>query len=81
MPMMPQPSAIASPITKTGSAEAMVFCLGSSAQRMKTLIASGKYESNFNGEAYSSVMFQNANLSVRLTVRRPKRLQRQENWR
>ncbi len=25
------------------------------------------YESNFNGEAYSSVMFQNANLSVRVT--------------
>ena len=25
------------------------------------------YESNFNGEAYSSVMFQNANLSIRVT--------------
>lgn len=36
-------------------------------QKAQTLIASGKYESNFNGEAYSSVMFQNANLSVRLT--------------
>lgn len=36
-------------------------------KKAQTLIASGKYESNFNGEAYSSVMFQNANLSVRLT--------------
>ena len=31
-----------------------------------TLIAAG-YESNFNGEAYSSVFFQNANLSIRVT--------------
>ncbi|VAX39826.1 Ribonucleotide reductase of class II (coenzyme B12-dependent) [hydrothermal vent metagenome] len=35
--------------------------------KARTLIESGKYESNFNGEAYSSVMFQNANLSVRLS--------------
>ena len=27
----------------------------------------GGYEANFNGEAYSSILFQNANLSVRLT--------------
>jgi ribonucleoside-diphosphate reductase alpha chain len=27
----------------------------------------GKYEANFNGEAYSSILFQNANLSVRVT--------------
>ena len=31
-----------------------------------TLIAAG-YEANFNGEAYSSVFFQNANLSIRVT--------------
>ena len=30
------------------------------------LIENG-YDSNFNGEAYSSILFQNANLSVRLT--------------
>ena len=34
-------------------------------RKARTLIESGEYESNFNGEAYSSIMFQNANLSVR----------------
>ncbi len=33
--------------------------------KARTLIDSGEYEANFNGEAYSSIMFQNANLSVR----------------
>ncbi len=36
-------------------------------KKARTLIASGEYEANFNGEAYSSIMFQNANLSVRLS--------------
>ncbi|MDA0834703.1 MAG: vitamin B12-dependent ribonucleotide reductase [Planctomycetota bacterium] len=36
-------------------------------RKARTLIESGKYESNFNGEAYSSIMFQNANLSVRVS--------------
>ena len=36
-------------------------------QKAHTLIASGKYDANFNGEAYSSVLFQNANLSVRVS--------------
>jgi ribonucleoside-diphosphate reductase alpha chain len=36
-------------------------------KKARTLIESGKYEANFNGEAYSSIMFQNANLSVRLS--------------
>ncbi len=35
-------------------------------KKAHVLIANG-YEANFNGEAYSSVMFQNANLSVRIT--------------
>jgi len=34
-------------------------------KKARTLIESGEYEANFNGEAYSSIMFQNANLSVR----------------
>ncbi len=34
-------------------------------RKARTLIESGEYEANFNGEAYSSIMFQNANLSVR----------------
>ncbi len=36
-------------------------------KKARTLIESGEYEANFNGEAYSSIMFQNANLSVRLS--------------
>ena len=36
-------------------------------RKARTLIASGEYEANFNGEAYSSIMFQNANLSVRIS--------------
>ena len=36
-------------------------------KKARTLIDSGKYEANFNGEAYSSIMFQNANLSVRVS--------------
>ena len=34
-------------------------------RKARTLIETGEYEANFNGEAYSSIMFQNANLSVR----------------
>ncbi|TWT91091.1 Vitamin B12-dependent ribonucleotide reductase [Pseudobythopirellula maris] len=44
-----------------------IECKWREEQKAQTLIASGKYEANFNGEAYSSVMFQNANLSVRVT--------------
>ncbi|WP_390620487.1 vitamin B12-dependent ribonucleotide reductase [Polystyrenella longa] len=36
-------------------------------KKARTLIESGEYDSNFNGAAYSSIMFQNANLSVRLS--------------
>src|SRR5208282_1658317 len=36
-------------------------------KKARTLIESGEYDSNFNGEAYSSIMFQNANLSVRVS--------------
>ena len=35
-------------------------------KKARTLIEGG-YEANFNGEAYSSVLFQNANLSIRVT--------------
>jgi len=36
-------------------------------KKARILIESGEYEANFNGEAYSSILFQNANLSVRLS--------------
>ncbi|AMV31901.1 Vitamin B12-dependent ribonucleotide reductase [Pirellula sp. SH-Sr6A] len=43
-----------------------IECKWKEEQKAHALIRQG-YESNFNGEAYSSVMFQNANLSVRVT--------------
>jgi len=43
-----------------------IECKAKEEKKARTLIAAG-YEANFNGEAYSSVMFQNANLSVRVT--------------
>ena len=44
-----------------------IECKWKEEQKAHTLIESGKYEANFNGDAYSSVLFQNANLSVRVT--------------
>ncbi len=36
-------------------------------KKARILIDSGEYEINFNGEAYSSIMFQNSNFSVRVS--------------
>jgi ribonucleoside-diphosphate reductase alpha chain len=44
-----------------------IECKWKEEKKAHTLIASGQYEANFNGEAYSSILFQNANLSVRVT--------------
>src|SRR5688572_24558693 len=44
-----------------------IECKWKEEKKAHTLIGSGQYEANFNGEAYSSILFQNANLSVRLT--------------
>jgi ribonucleoside-diphosphate reductase alpha chain len=43
-----------------------IECKTKEEKKAQALIKCG-YEANFNGEAYSSVMFQNANLSVRCT--------------
>ena len=43
-----------------------IECKTSEEKKAQALIRQG-YEANFNGEAYSSVLFQNANLSVRAT--------------
>ncbi len=43
-----------------------IDCKYNEEKKAKALIAQG-YESNFNGEAYSSVAFQNTNISIRLS--------------
>jgi len=43
-----------------------IECKTKEEKKAQALIKAG-YEANFNGEAYSSVMFQNANLSIRCT--------------
>ena len=44
-----------------------IQCKAKEEKKARTLIDSGEYDANFNGEAYGSIMFQNANLSVRLS--------------
>ena len=44
-----------------------IECKHKEERKHTALIEKGGYEANFNGEAYSSILFQNANLSVRLT--------------
>ena len=44
-----------------------IECKWKEEQKAHVLIEKGGYEADFNGEAYSSILFQNANLSVRVT--------------
>ena len=44
-----------------------IVCKAKEEQKARVLIEKGGYEANFNGEAYSSILFQNANLSVRVS--------------
>ncbi len=44
-----------------------IECKSKEERKARLLIEKGGYDANFNGEAYSSIMFQNANLSVRVT--------------
>ena len=44
-----------------------IECKHKEERKAHVLIEKGGYEANFNGEAYSSILFQNANLSVRVT--------------
>jgi ribonucleoside-diphosphate reductase alpha chain len=44
-----------------------IECKSKEEKKARILIEKGGYDANFNGEAYSSILFQNANLSVRVT--------------
>ncbi len=44
-----------------------IECKSKEEKKARLLIEKGGYDANFNGEAYSSILFQNANLSVRVT--------------
>src|SRR6202011_1904892 len=56
-----------------------IECKAKEEKKAQTLIANG-YEANFNGEAYSSVMFQNANLSVRATDAFLRAIENDDEW-
>ncbi|MCP4787451.1 MAG: vitamin B12-dependent ribonucleotide reductase [Fuerstiella sp.] len=57
-----------------------IECKWNEEQKAQTLIASGKYDANFNGDAYSSIAFQNANLSVRLSDEFLESVDQQGQW-
>jgi ribonucleoside-diphosphate reductase alpha chain len=56
-----------------------IECKTKEEKKAQALIRCG-YEANFNGEAYSSVMFQNANLSVRCTDAFLHAVESNEDW-
>ena len=57
-----------------------IECKWKEEKKAHTLIASGKYEANFNGEAYSSILFQNANLSVRASDEYMQAVESDQPW-
>lgn len=57
-----------------------IQCKNKEEKKARVLIESGEYDANFNGEAYSSIMFQNANLSVRLSDEFMRAVEEGKKW-
>jgi ribonucleoside-diphosphate reductase alpha chain len=57
-----------------------IECKSKEEKKARVLIEKGGYDSNFNGEAYSSILFQNANLSVRVTDEFMEAVDRDDSW-
>ena len=56
-----------------------IECKAKEERKARILIQNG-YEANFNGEAYSSIMFQNANLSVRVSDMFMQAVEQDQPW-
>jgi ribonucleoside-diphosphate reductase alpha chain len=57
-----------------------IECKSKEEQKARVLIEKGGYDPSFNGEAYQSVMFQNANLSVRVSDEFMRAVQDDQPW-
>src|SRR5207302_151224 len=57
-----------------------IECKWKEEKKAHCLIEKGGYEANFNGEAYSSILFQNANLSVRVTDEFMQAIEKNQKW-
>ncbi len=57
-----------------------IECKSKEEKKARVLIEKGGYDANFNGEAYSSILFQNANLSVRVTDEFMEAVDRDDTW-
>ena len=57
-----------------------IECKHKEEKKAHILIERGGYDANFNGEAYSSILFQNANLSVRVTDEFMQAIEEDQPW-